>query len=206
MRRPRNDTAPVSLYHPPPMARPSDPTRPTPKAGPVPPVAVVVSRYNASITDRLRQGALEQYALRAGGRATATVLDAPGSFEIPAIVLAAARSGRFAGVVALGCIIKGETSHDVYLAEAVTRGLMEVVLRTGVPVGLGVLTVDTVAQARARAGGQQGNKGAEAMAAVLDTIAEIGAVRTRSGSAGGDNGPARWTRAVPDKAARKVRR
>lgn len=188
------------LYHPAPMARSPDNPRPLLKAGPVPPVAVVVSRYNASITERLKQGALEEYAQRAGGTATATVLEAPGAFEIPAIVLGAARSGRFAGVVALGCIIKGETRHDVYLAQSVTGGLMDVVLRTGVPVGLGVLTVDTAAQARARAGGAQGNKGADAMAAVLDTIVELRAVRTRSGTA-----PASWARPAPDKAARKAR-
>src|SRR5204863_331842 len=121
-------------------------------------------------------------------------------------VLAAATSGRFAGVVALGCIIKGQTSHDVHLAQAVTSGLMDIVLRTGVPVGLGVLTVDTPAQARARAGGQKGNKGAEAMAAVLDAIAEINAVRARAPSPQAlAVRSERWARVAPDKAARKAR-
>lgn len=192
------------------MPRPPDQSRPAPKPA-VPAVAIVVSRYNATVTDRLKQGALEEYASRAGGSATATVLHAPGAFEIPAIVLAAATSGRFAGVVALGCIIKGETSHDVHLAQAVIRGLMDIVLRTGVPVGLGVLTVDTPAQARARAGGQSGNKGAEAMAAVLDTISEINSVGARRSDGRASEmavprGPQRWTRVLPDKAARKARR
>jgi 6,7-dimethyl-8-ribityllumazine synthase len=145
-------------------------------------LAIVVSRYNRTITDALLSGALATVRARVGGDPPAAVFDAAGSFEILAISRAAAVSGRFDGIVALGCIIKGETSHDQHLAASVTSGLANLTLHTGVPVGLGVLTVDTIEQARARAGlttkragrgatGEQlGNKGAEAADALIDTL------------------------------------
>jgi 6,7-dimethyl-8-ribityllumazine synthase len=105
------------------------------------------------------------------------VIEVPGSFELVVGCLSAARTGRFEGVVALGCIIRGETHHDRVIADAVATGLVQVSLATGVPVGFGVLTVDSARQARARAGGAKGNKGAEAMAAVLDTIRSLRALR-----------------------------
>jgi 6,7-dimethyl-8-ribityllumazine synthase len=146
-----------------------------PSPAPIPPaIAVVVSRYNASVTDRLLAGAREAYG-EAGfaddGRIV--VIPAPGSYELPALALAAARTGRFRGVVGIGCLIKGETRHDQYIAQAVAHGLVNVTLVTGVPCAFGVLTVDTPEQAEARAGGAEGNKGAEAMHAVLDTIQQI---------------------------------
>lgn len=132
---------------------------------------MVVSRYNATVTDRLLEGARAEYERRDGDPADLAVYPAPGSFEIPVIAAAAARSGRFAAVVALGCIVRGQTRHDRYLAQAVTDGLMRLALETGIPVGLGVLTVENAKQARDRAGGRKGNKGAEAMAAALDAAA-----------------------------------
>lgn len=151
-----------------------------------PPVAVVTSRYNATITDALRDGAIEAY-VRAGGKyEDLALIPAPGAFELPALALAAAKTGRFAGVVAIGCLIKGETSHDRYIADAVAQGLVQVTIATGVPAAFGVLTVDTVQQAKDRAGGSQGNKGQEAMTAVLDTIAAMATLRApRAGVAPG---------------------
>lgn len=176
------------------------------KARPViqPPVAIVTSRYNASVTDALRDGAIEAY-VRAGGKyEELALIPAPGSFELPALSLAAARSGAFAGVVAIGCLIKGETSHDRYIADAVAHGLVGVTLATNVPVAFGLLTVDTPEQARDRAGGGKGNKGQEAMTALLDTIAAIRSMRVpRAGIAPGrmaKSEPA--TSARPDKARR----
>lgn len=140
-----------------------------------PTVAVVVSRYNESVTFRLRDGALAEYAHRypqaPGG--SVVIIEAPGAYELPVLTLAAAESDRFDGVVALGCLIKGETRHDRYIAEAVAQGLINVTIATGIPAAFGVLTVDTPKQAQARAGGSAGNKGQEAMAAVLDTIEQI---------------------------------
>jgi len=98
-------------------------------------------------------------------------------------------------VVAIGCLIRGETRHDRYIAEAVAHGLTQVSLKTGVPVSFGVLTVDSGKQARARSGGEKGNKGSDAMGAVLDAIAEIAAIRTGSPSPTTLHG-------APDKAAK----
>ncbi len=139
--------------------------------------AVVVSRYNAWITDRLLAGSREEWGRAGGEPRRLEVIDAPGSFELPVLARAAASSGRFDAVVALGCLIRGETTHDQHIARSVTDGLQRVALDTGVPVAFGVLTVDNEAQAEARAGGDQGNKGAEAMRAAIETMRSIEALR-----------------------------
>lgn len=153
------------------MARQAD--HPNGIAGALPPVAVVVSRYNPSVTDALLEGALTEYARRGGNPDAVEVVQAPGSFELPVLALAAARTGRVRAVVALGCLIRGQTRHDRYIAQAVARGLTGVSLRTGLPVTFGVLTVEKPSQARERAGGAKGNKGADAMAAALDAVGAI---------------------------------
>jgi len=144
----------------------------------LPRVAIIAGRYNAAITDRLAEGAIAEYAARGGDSTTLDVFPAPGAFELPALAAAAAETGRYRAVVALGCLIRGETRHDRYIAEAVAHGLTRVSVQTGVPVAFGVLTVESAKQARARAGGEQGNKGREAMAAALETAATIDAIRT----------------------------
>jgi 6,7-dimethyl-8-ribityllumazine synthase len=143
-----------------------------------PRVIIVVSRYNAGITGRLLDGALQAFRARCPAAAAPMVVDAPGAFDLPALCLAAAQRAGVEGVLALGCIIKGETMHDRVIADAVAGGLVGVTLRTGMPVALGVLTVNTLAQARARAGGRHGNKGAESMDALLDSILAIRSLRT----------------------------
>lgn len=140
----------------------------------MPRIACIVSRYNAGVTDRLLEGARAQHAARGGG--DLAVIQAPGAYELPALASAAIATGQFDGVVALGCLIKGETRHDRYIAQAVAHGLVQLTILTGVPVAFGVITAETPAQARARAGGKKGNKGAEAMAALLDTLAAIAAL------------------------------
>jgi 6,7-dimethyl-8-ribityllumazine synthase len=142
----------------------------------LPRIAIIVSRYNGSITARLQEGAIGEYLARGGRRGDVELYEAPGAYELPALALGAARTGRFGGVLALGCLIKGDTSHDRYIAEAVANGLVGVTLATGVPVGFGVLTVDTPGQAEDRAGGSKGNKGQESMAAVLQAIASLKAI------------------------------
>lgn len=139
-------------------------------------VAVVVSRYNRWITDRLEEGAIEEHRRLTGGAGQVTVLEAPGSFELPVIARAAAVSGRFDAVVCLGCIIRGETSHDRHIATATAQAIARVSIDTGVPVAFGVLTVESADQAEARAGGEVGNKGAEAMSAALATAGVIAAL------------------------------
>jgi len=147
-----------------------------PETPAIPPVAIVVSTYNRTVTDALRDGAVEEYLRRGGSRDTLALIEAPGAFELPAIADAAAESGLYRGVCCLGCVIRGETSHDQHINAAVAQGLMSISLRLGVPAAFGVITANTPEQARARAGGDKGNKGTEAMSAVLDTLGAIDAI------------------------------
>lgn len=144
----------------------------------IPPIAIVVSRYNDSITRRLERGAAEAFKRAGGADPSLGVIEASGAYELVALSDAAARSGLYRGVCALGCIVKGQTRHDEYLAHAIAGGLVQVTIERQVPVVFGVLTVDTMEQAIARAGGDanvtsEGNKGAEAMDALLETLAGI---------------------------------
>jgi 6,7-dimethyl-8-ribityllumazine synthase len=127
--------------------------------------AIVASEYNSVVMDRLIDGA--KRALH--DQQQVSVIRVPGSFELPLAVKRAAESQKFDGVVALGCVIRGETPHFEYISAAVSHGLQRVALETGIPVGFGVLTVDTVQQAMDRCG-ESGNKGAEAALAVLEMI------------------------------------
>lgn len=132
-------------------------------------VAAVVSRFNSEITDRLLQGAREEFA-RLGGEANSlSVVRAPGAYELPIVAAELAKTGEFDAIVALGCLIKGETLHDRVIAGAVADGLLRVALEHHLPVALGVLTVDTMEQAMARSGGSHGNRGANAMNAAIET-------------------------------------
>jgi 6,7-dimethyl-8-ribityllumazine synthase len=128
----------------------------------------VAARWNAEITDRLAAAALAT-AREAG--ATVESFTVAGSFELPAAVAALAETGRYDAVVPIGCLIRGGTPHFDVLADAVAFGLMELSLAYPVAIPFGVLTCDTLAQARARAGGRLGNKGAEFMDAALGMVA-----------------------------------
>ncbi len=140
--------------------------------GPLPEgrIAVVVSRYNAFVTDKLLSGALE--ALLAGGipEATVDVARVPGAWELSATAARLLASGRYLAVIVLGAVIKGETDHDRYINHAVSVELAATAARTGVPVLFGLLTCDTVEQAVQRAGGRLGNKGSEAAEAALQMV------------------------------------
>ena len=138
-------------------------------------VAIVVSRYHSLVTQRLLDGALE--AAEARG-AEADVILSPGAFELGVLSLEAARSGRYTAVAALGCVIRGETSHYDYVCEGALHGVLRAGLETGVPVAFGVVTTETADQAFARAGGTAGNKGAEAVETVLDAAAALAGIRT----------------------------
>ncbi|NRA56810.1 MAG: 6,7-dimethyl-8-ribityllumazine synthase [Phycisphaerales bacterium] len=142
-----------------------------------PAIAIVVSRYNDSITGPMLLGAIDALQHRWPG-ATPAVLRAPGAFELVAMSSAALRTGAFEAVVALGCVIKGETSHDQHINDAVAGGLASLAAETGVPVCFGVITAGNDQQARDRAGGSKGNKGAETMQAALETIDELRRLRT----------------------------
>jgi 6,7-dimethyl-8-ribityllumazine synthase len=131
-------------------------------------VAVVAARWNAGITERLAAGAI---ATARGAGASVESFSVAGSFELPAATAALADTGRYDAVVPIGCLIRGDTPHFELIAAAVARGLMELSLTYEIAIPFGVVACDTAAQARARAGGRLGNKGAEAMDAALDMVA-----------------------------------
>ena len=139
-------------------------------------VAVIVSRYNELVTRRLLAGARECCAAAGAGDDRVDVVWVAGAFELPVAAAAAAATGRYDCVVALGVVVRGETPHFEYVAGEATRGLGRVALEYRMPVGFGLLTVDTLEQALARSGGAAGNKGHEAAEAALtaaDAIAQL---------------------------------
>lgn len=131
-------------------------------------LAIAVARFNSFITDRLLEGALHTISKQGGDTDGVQVVRVPGAFELPLAVQHLARSGRFDAVVALGAIIRGGTPHFDYVCAAAAEGLAAVGLETGVPVGFGVLTTDTVDQAIDRAGSKVGNKGEEATLTAIE--------------------------------------
>lgn len=131
-------------------------------------VGIVVSRFNGEITNRLLEGALAALEEAGVARDAIDVMPVPGAFELPLGAMALAKTRRYACVVALGCVIRGETPHFDYVCGEAASGLQLAGLDTGVPVAFGLLTCDTRGQAEARAGGERGNKGAEAARSGLE--------------------------------------
>ena len=131
-------------------------------------IGIVVSRFNTEVTQQLLSGALD--ALRSKGvrDQDIEVAKVPGAFEIPLVTQRMAKTGHFQGVIALGAVIQGETPHFEYISTSVTAGLSRVALETGIPVGFGVLTTDTVQQAMDRASTAKYNRGAQAALTVLE--------------------------------------
>jgi len=127
--------------------------------------AIIASEYNSVITDRLIDGA--KRGLQA--QKQVSLIKVPGCFEIPQAVKSAAVSKKYDGIVALGCVVRGETPHFDYISRAVSDALQRVALETGIPIGFGVLTVHTVQQAMDRSG-ESGNKGFEAAMTALRMI------------------------------------
>jgi 6,7-dimethyl-8-ribityllumazine synthase len=132
--------------------------------------AIAVGRFYEDLADRLLSGARE--VLEEAGVEEIDVFDVPGAFELPLAARYAAESGRYAGVVCLGAVIRGETSHYDHVCAEAARGVQDVQLRTGVPCGFGVLTCETMEQALARAGGDKRHEGRDAARAVLQ-MAEL---------------------------------
>ena len=130
--------------------------------------AIVVSRFNEEITAGLLAGARAALSDAGVGDADVTLVHVPGAFEIPAAAIRLARTGQFDAIVCLGCLIKGDTMHFEYIAEAASQGIMNVSVLTGVPVAFGVLTTMTDEQAIARSAPGDGNKGREAALAAVE--------------------------------------
>jgi 6,7-dimethyl-8-ribityllumazine synthase len=126
-------------------------------------VAIVLSRFNGDVTNRLLESAFAELGRAGIDRENVTVMPVPGAFELPLGAMALAKTRRYVAIVALGCVIRGETAHFEYVAGEAASGLQLAALETGVPVAFGVLTTDTLEQAMARA-----DKGAEAVRTALE--------------------------------------
>lgn len=133
-------------------------------------IALVASRFNDIIVDRLIGGAVDYLGRHGLERENMAIIRIPGAFELPLVCQKLAKSGAYDGIVALGAIIRGATPHFDFVANEATKGLAHVSLETGVPIGFGLLTTENIEQAVERAGSKAGNKGVEAAAAMLETI------------------------------------
>ncbi|UQN08253.1 6,7-dimethyl-8-ribityllumazine synthase [Deinococcus sp. QL22] len=132
-------------------------------------IAIVNTRWNHFIVDRLVEGAETAFVQHGGKREDLTLVTVPGAFELPLVAKKLAESGHYDAVVCLGAVIKGATDHYDFVAGNAASGLARVSLETGVPVAFGILTTDTTEQAIERAGTKAGNKGGEALLAVVET-------------------------------------
>ena len=133
--------------------------------------AIVAARFNSEVTDHLIQGAKRALCAHGASSDNIEVVRVPGAWELPQAVAAAVRVGRFDAIVALGCVIRGETPHFDYVCMEASLGLGAVARGASIPVAFGVLTTDDLEQALARAGTGPDNKGFEAAISVLDMIA-----------------------------------
>ena len=132
--------------------------------------AVVAARFNDAITRRLLDGALDAFTRHGADPDAVDVAWVPGAFEVPLVAQRLAASGRYGAVVCLGAVIRGATGHYDIVANGVASGCQAAALATGVPVVMGVLTVDSIEQAWERAGTKAGNKGAEAAATAIELV------------------------------------
>jgi len=130
--------------------------------------AIIASRWNPRITDTLVAGARKTFADHGVAENAVDVFRVPGAWEIPLAAARVAMAGRHAGVVALGCVVRGDTRHYEQIADGCAQGLMRVALDYGIPVANGVLAVEMHEDAQARAGGTHGNKGEEAALVVIE--------------------------------------
>jgi 6,7-dimethyl-8-ribityllumazine synthase len=130
--------------------------------------AIVVARFYEELAQRLIKGATDLF--EQAGAEGIDVFEVPGAFELPLAALMAAESGRYDGIACLGAVIRGETSHYDHVCTEAARGIQEVALRTGVPCGFGLLTVENIDQAMARSGGDKRDEGADAAEAVLALV------------------------------------
>ena len=130
--------------------------------------AVVLSRFNSLIGDRLLEGALDTLHRHGAGEDDITLVRVPGAFEIPLAASELAKTGTFDAVICLGAVIRGATAHFDYVAGPLASGLASIAVQTGVPMLFGVLTTDTIEQALERAGTKAGNKGADVASAAIE--------------------------------------
>lgn len=132
--------------------------------------AIVASRFNAFIVERLVEGALDGLKRHGADLSRVTVVHVPGAWESPQVVSRLAKSGKFDAIIALGAVIRGATAHFDYVAGEAAKGVAQAAHATGVPVVFGVLTTDTIEQAVERAGTKAGNKGFDAALAAIEMV------------------------------------
>jgi 6,7-dimethyl-8-ribityllumazine synthase len=153
---------------------------PTPSIASIDPdvrVAVIAARFNATIVDALLAGCMQRLKELGAADAKVEVFHVPGAFELPVAAKVAARTGRFAAVICLGCVVRGDTPHFEYVAGEAARGIQQVAASTEVPVIFGVLTTNTEQQALDRVGGAHGHAGERAADAAAEMIAVLNAIR-----------------------------
>jgi 6,7-dimethyl-8-ribityllumazine synthase len=139
-------------------------------------VGLAVSMYHAEITGSMQRAAIEAFTSSGGRSEDLIVVEVPGAFELIAACRALVERDDIDAVVALGCVIRGETRHDRAIVSAVTNGISALIVETGVPIAFGVLTCENFDQANQRAGGSKGNKGEEAMHAAIMTVTSLSAL------------------------------
>ena len=133
-------------------------------------LAIVASRFNSFIVEKLVEGALDAIARTGGSTDDVTLVHCPGSFEIPQVARRLVETGDHDGVICLGCVIRGATAHFDYVAGEASKGIGQLAHSSKIPVVFGVLTVDTIEQAIERAGTKQGNKGFDAAMAAIEMV------------------------------------
>ncbi len=141
-------------------------------------ISIVVSTYHSQITENLAKAAKQAFIDAGGSPEDCSINHCAGAWELPILAKAISQADKVDGIVALGCIITGETTHDQVIGEAIAHGLMALSLQWQHPVSMGVLTCQTLEQAQARSGGCSGNKGIEAMHATIDTATTLKEIRS----------------------------
>ena len=131
---------------------------------------IIASRFNDFIVDRLIGGAVDYLVRHGASREDITIIRVPGAFEMPLVAQKVARGGKADAIVCVGAVIRGATPHFDFVCNEATKGIAHVSMETGVPIGFGLLTTDTLEQSIERAGSKGGNKGVEAAAAALETL------------------------------------
>lgn len=149
-------------------------------------VAIVAAQFNAAIVDQLVDGAITTLNKAGIASSAITLVRVPGAWELPMVASSLAQTMVFDGVVALGCVIRGETAHFDVIANESARGLMQVALEHDMPIANGVLACENEQQALDRAGGVQGNKGSEAAQALLETLAVLTSIDASFGGVADD--------------------
>lgn len=132
-------------------------------------IGIVMSRFNEFIVNRLYEGAIDGLTRNGVDDKNITQILVPGSFEIPLVAEKAAKSKKYDAIIALGCVIRGDTPHNIYIASEVAKGVAQASMNSGIPIIFGVLTPDNVEQAIERAGTKSGNKGFQSAMAAIET-------------------------------------